>query len=125
MEVAPATAPVAGRHTWRFQQPTNDTDVRATFILLEDDMQGKIFSDAYVSGKRGFLYAPLPGEEMNIAVRDIAGTGDVHTIGDRFLPGHVDGLFIVTAVTTVQATFLALETVAAPTATTWLWCLKT
>lgn len=122
MEVVAATEPVAGRFTYRFQQPTNDTDPRATIVLLEDSEQGKLVTDAYVTGTRCFLYCPALGEELNMRVKDISGTGDDHAIGDRFAVDHTTGKLIV-ATTANRAPFVCLETATDPTADALLRCM--
>lgn len=104
MQIKPAVAPVAGRHTWQARNTTAGSKGQVT-ILLEDDLQGFLGvgaarsfpSDitgtgstpgspgtAYVSGTRGFLYDPLMGDDLNIYLKDVAGTADDVAIGDLF-----------------------------------------
>lgn len=52
---------------------------RLIAVLLEDRLQGKTIDDAYVTGTRGFLYCPIAGEELNMLIADIAGTGANNT----------------------------------------------
>jgi hypothetical protein len=125
MEITPTTGPTGGRPHFRHYQPSADGDPRMVAVLLEDDLQGFPATTAYVAGSRCRIYVPLPGEEMNVLVRDIAGTGDTHTIGDRFEPGHADGKLIVQSTSANVGTFTAMETVPAPTADMLLWCMRT
>lgn len=63
-------------------------------VLLEDRDQGKTVDDAYVTGTRGFLYCPVAGEELNMIIADVAGTGDTHTAGEDLMIQTVTGLLI-------------------------------
>lgn len=125
MQIVPGTVAVNGRHTWQFYQPSADGDPRLVAVLLEDRLQGKGATDAYVDSTRGFLYVPLPGDELNMLVRDISGTGDTHTSGDRLQIGHADGKLIAQGTSANAAPFQAMETVAAPTTDILLWCQRT
>lgn len=67
------TALVDGRLTW--QAKSGDGTRGMVVVLLEDSLQGRTYSDAYVTATRCFLYAPIPGEELNVLKVDISGTG--------------------------------------------------
>jgi len=124
MQLQAGTVPIAGRFTYEVYNPAADGDPRLIAVLLADSLQGKGPTDAYVSGTRGFLYVPLPGEELNMLVADIAGTGDIHTIGDRLMAQHGTGKLVVQSTSANNATFQCLETVAALTADALLWCMR-
>lgn len=64
------------RHLWQVYSPGTDGYKQAVVVLLEDDDQGKLIDDAYVSLTRCFLYAPIAGEELNMLFLDVAGTAD-------------------------------------------------
>lgn len=70
-----------GRHTYRVYQPGTDGYKQAVIVLLEDDLQGKLITDAYVDGTRGRFYCPVMGEELNMLFGDVAGTADDWTAG--------------------------------------------
>src|SRR4051812_27733305 len=76
MEIKPSAGYAANRFTWQVFQPGTDGKKRLCVVLLPDQLQGKLATDAYVDGTRCFLYCPIPGEEMNILLADVAGTGD-------------------------------------------------
>lgn len=80
MEMVPATALNGGRLSFRAVSRTAGSK-GPICVLLEDDLQGKLATDAYVANTRGRLYWPLPGEEMNMLVEDVAGTGDTIAVG--------------------------------------------
>lgn len=84
MELVPATnANAAGLFTYRALTRADGTK-GPICILLEDDEQGKIATDAYVSGKVGKVYWPAAGEFMNVLLRDQPGTGTagINDVGD-------------------------------------------
>ena len=49
-------------------------------------------------------------------LQDVAGTGDSHAIGDRFIVDNGTGKLIATTGTPESEPFILMETVAAPTA---------
>lgn len=65
-------------------------------VLLEDIQQGKTVLDAYTTGKRGLIYFPLPGDELNMLIGDVAGTSGTSdfAIGDRLFVQDGTGLLI-------------------------------
>lgn len=141
-ELTPAVAPVGGRHTWRARSLASGAK-GGVFVFREDDLQGKLgvgapqpgavpfsggtqpyagsgLGDAYVSGTRCFLYAPIMGEEMNVVRESAAGTADDVAIGDLFSVNNVGKLIPTTS---VSAPFQAMEVISDPTADYLLWCL--
>lgn len=124
MQIKAATELVAGEFTWEVYNPSADGDPRLMAILLEDDLQGGIYSTAYVSGTRGKLYVPLPGELINILLKDVSGTGDTHAIGDRVMAEHGSGKFIVQSTSSGNGPFTLLETLAAFTADGWCLAMR-
>lgn len=104
-----ATAKVSGRLTFEVYTPGASGDPRCPIILLPDYLQGALATDAYVTGTRGFLYVPANGEELNILVKDVAGTGDTHAIGDRMKAETGSGKFIVEATSANYAPFTLIE----------------
>lgn len=130
MQVKAATEPVAGRHTWEVYAPPDSADGYRTqgplAVLLEDDEQGKTASDAYVTGTIGKLYCPLPGDDLNMLVKNISGTGDTFAIGDLLIVDDDSGKLIATTGTVEAEPFVVMETVAtALTADTLVHCMYT
>jgi hypothetical protein len=74
MEIVPGSAFIGGRPQWRASSAADGTK-RGIVVLLEDGLQGKLATDAYVANTRCFLYWPQPGEELNMLVTAGAGTG--------------------------------------------------
>jgi hypothetical protein len=130
MQIKPAVAPISGRHTWQARNTTAGSKGQMT-ILREDDLQGflgmgayssfgpRLKGTAYVSGTRGFLYDPIAGDEMNIYIKDQAGTSDSVAIGDLFGASN-DGTFHANSSYT-SAPMQSMEVVTWPTADYLLW----
>lgn len=109
-----------GWHLWEpFSAPSGNK--RLIAVLLEDCLQGKTIDDAYVTGTRGFLYCPIPGEELNMLIADLAGTGanNTHAALEQLMVqtatgkliadagGESEPFTLLEAVTTVAADLLA------------------
>lgn len=65
-------------------------------VLLEDIQQGKTVLDVYTTLKRGLVYFPLPGDELNCLIGDVSGTSATSdfAIGDRLMVQDGTGLLI-------------------------------
>jgi hypothetical protein len=114
-----------GRHTFKVYQPGTDGEmpVGPYYILLEDSRQGRSAADAYVSGDRCFLYTPIAGEELNLLLADVAGTGDDHALGEKLMVDTGTGKLIATTGTPESEVAQLLEVITDPTADTLAWCL--
>jgi len=114
-----ATDLVSGRPV--FEKYNRDADGNRPqgpfFVVLEDTLQGKTYSDSYSDGDRVFVYAPLPGEELNVLWSAAGtGTGDSVAIGDLAIPDDGTGLLITTTGTPECEPFMAMEAVSDVTA---------
>lgn len=84
MEKVPATAATQGRFSYRARSSTEGAK-SPICVLLENWVLGKIYSDAYAANERCFLYWPNAGDELNLILGDVSGTGDAAiAIGDLF-----------------------------------------
>lgn len=125
MQVEAATEPVGGRHKWIAAAPGGDGIPVMCAVLLEDSKQGKLVSDAYVAGRHGELYWPLPGEDVNVRVGETAGTANSFAIGDRLCINATGGYLIPDTGTDYSATlFIVMETVTQVAADSLVWCKK-
>ena len=125
MQVKAATEPVGGAFTFEVYNPDADGNQRLQYILLPDSLQGKLATAAYVSGDRCFLYVPAPGEDLNMLVANIAGTGDAFAIGDKLIVDDGTGKLIATTGSPESEPYEVMETVAAITADTLVWVRHT
>lgn len=74
LEVVPGSTLTGGRQTMR--AVTRSTGAKGPIcILLADSKRGKLYNSAYADGSRGQIYWPIAGEEFNMCVADVAGTG--------------------------------------------------
>lgn len=113
-----------GRHTWKLYDADADGGMPKgpIIILREDRLQGRGLADAYTAGERAFGYVPLPGDELNLMLGDVAGTADDHVKGEVLIIDDATGEFIATTGTPETEVAVLLETVTDPTADTQAWC---
>lgn len=111
MEMTPATPLTNGRATFRHSTKTTGS-ARGICVLLEDNPQGFLPGVAYVAGKRGFLYWPEPGEELNLILGDLGGTAGAVTQGDLFGVNSTAGTLIANS-SYASAPFQSMETLTA------------
>lgn len=111
-----------GRFTMEAYNRDADGNRAPIAVLLADELRGILQTTAYASGDRGFVYYPLPGDDLNMLVANIAGTGDAFTIGDYMIVDDGTGKLIATTGSPESEPFQIMETVAALTADTLLWC---
>jgi hypothetical protein len=104
METVPGAALVNGRRQVRAASRAAGTK-GPLCVLLADSLQSKLgvgaagasvtsggvtvtgaaqAGDAYAAGTVCFLYWPEVGDELNLLVGDVAGTGDVLAVGDLY-----------------------------------------
>lgn len=95
------------------------------YLLLEDGYQGRTVDDAYAAGEFCWLYTPIQGEEYNLRLLDVAGTGDDHTKGEMLIIDDTTGKMIATTGTPETEVAQLLETITDPTADTLAWCVWT
>lgn len=125
MQISAGVEPVNGRLTYAVYDKSADGARGQIAVLCEDRLQGKSVSDAYVSGTRGLLYFPLPGDELNMLLADVSGTADDHAIGDALMVDDGTGKLVAVTGTIESEPFVLLETVTDPTADTLALCQYT
>ena len=129
VQIDVSEAEVGGR--WAYEAYNSDVDAESGFvlILLEDQNQNLGNTTAYITNTRCWMYAPLPGDEMNILLEDVAGTvaADDTAIGDRLIVDDGTGKFIASTGTShvKSEPFIALEVVTEPAADTLIRALFT
>ena len=125
MQIKAGVAMVGGRFTYEVYAPGADGEQRAVLVLLPDHLQGRLHTDAYVSGTRGFLYCPAAGEELNMLVANISGTADDHSIGEVLMIDSGTGLLVTTTGSPEMESFICLEVATDPVADALLLCMYT
>lgn len=85
--------------------------------------QGKTITDSIAAGERCMCYCPLPGDQLNILLGDVAGTGSPSDFAaeDIVIPDDTTGLFILSTGTPEIEPFKLLETQADLTANSLCW----
>ncbi len=114
-----------GRHTYGVYNPGTDGERRAIIVLLEDDNQGKVVTDAYTAGKRARFYVPQAGEELNILFHNQTGTADDVAVLDPMIVDTGTGKIHTTTGSPESEPFIALEAQVDPTADVLLPCMYT
>jgi len=114
-----------GRPDWEAYNAAADGNQRLIAILLPDVNRGKLATDAYVSGDHCFVYVPVAGEEFNMLVGDVAGTGDDHAFGDIMMVDDGTGELVATTGTPESEPFQLLEAATDPTADALMHCIYT
>jgi hypothetical protein len=85
-------------------------------------MIGRTFSDSIAAGDRIQVYSPRAGEEINLLIENLAGTGDDHSIGEMLMPNDGTGKLIATTGTPESECARLQEAIVDPTADTLAFC---
>jgi hypothetical protein len=125
MQLTAATEPSGGIFTYEAFNRDADGDNNEIAVLLENESQGGLATDAYASGDRARIYYPQHGDELNMLVANVEGTGDSFAIGDLLMVDDGTGKLIATTGTPEREPFKVRETVAAIAADTLVRCLYT
>jgi len=102
-----------------------DGDRRTIYVLDRNKLEGVVATTAYVDGERAFLYVPVAGEDLNMILQDVAGTGDDHAIGDTLMVDDGTGKLLATTGDPESEPFQVLEVVTDPVADTLTLCRYT
>jgi len=127
----PTVALVGGKHTYKLYDRANDGDRPAgaywvvTELLLTE--QGKAITDldtfdTYAAGDRVSVYAPLPGEQVNLLFKNVAGTADDVLAGDLLIADDGTSKVIVTTGSPQTEVAMSLEALTDPAADSLIWC---
>lgn len=127
VQIQIATALVSGKFTWEIYNVAADgSRPSGPFILLrEDALQGRLATTAYAAGENALGYVPLPGDELNLLVLNLAGTADDHTKGEILIVDDTTGKMIATTGSPETEVAMLLETITDPVADTLAWCIWT
>jgi hypothetical protein len=120
----PAVALKSGRHTYKHYQPSaaGALPKGPFYVLLEDSRNGRTVSDAYAAGDWGFFYAPLPGDALNLLVKNLAGTADDHALDEALMVDQLTGMLIVASGTPATIVAQLQEAIVDPVVDTLAWC---
>lgn len=110
-----------GRHTWVPYDEGADGDRTTIWVVLENKLEGKLFTDPYATGDRIRVYSPISGEHLNIIIHNVTGTADDIAVGDKMIAVDGTGHVIVTTGSPESEPFIAMEAITDPTADQLLW----
>lgn len=123
LQVDATVSLVGGRHTYKIYAPGTDGEnpVGSYWIVLPNHLIGKGPSDSYAAGEREFLYSPMRGEELNLLVKNLSGTADDHSAGEKMMVDDSTGKLIATTGSPENEVAVLLEAITDPTADTLAW----
>jgi hypothetical protein len=126
MQIKAATEMVTGRFTWEVFNQAADGSRSLVAVLLPNSLEGMLATEAYVTGTRGFLYCPAAGEELNMLIGDVAGTGATSdfAIGDRLMIDDTTGKLVDNS-SGESVPFVLLETITDLAADYLAYCMYT
>jgi hypothetical protein len=124
LQINPSVALKSGKHTWIVYTRDADGDhPKGPFaILVEDLFQARDATTAVTAGDFAKMYIPLPGDELNLLYKNVAGTADDVAAGDILTVDSGTGKVQVSSATPETEVAVALEAIVDPTADQLLWC---
>jgi hypothetical protein len=128
VQIDPTVALNGGRHTCKLYAETADGDqpLGAFWVCtgLLHQMTGQPVSSTtgIAAGDRETYYSPMAGEELNLLISNLSGTGDDHSAGDKLMVDTGTGELIATTGTPETEVAVLLESITDPTADTLAWC---
>lgn len=121
-----SVALVGGRHTAKIYDSGTDGLMPAGAFWVVTNLIaalfGKLVSDSIAAGERFMGYSPRAGEELNLLLIDVTGTGDDHTVGEKLVVDDASSKLIAFTGTPNTVVAALKETVTDPTADTLAWC---
>lgn len=117
---------IGGRHTFKIYDSGTDGLMPAgAFWVVTNLLQamlGKLATESIAAGEKVQFYSPRAGEELNLLLKDVAGTGDDHTAGERLVVDDASSKLIAFTGTPNTVVAALKETVTDPAADTLAWC---
>ncbi len=121
-----ATALIGGRHTFTVYNRDADGNMPAgSYWVLTNLLQamiGALATAEIAAGEQAMFYSPRAGEEINLLLENIAGTGDDHAVGEILMVNDGTGKLIATTGTPESECAALKEAVTDPTADQLVWC---
>lgn len=119
-----SVALTSGRHTYKLfnRDADGDRPEGAFWVVRENGLLGLPATSSYAAGEKCFLYAPLPGEELNLLIKNLSGTADDHALGEILIVDDTSGMLIATTGSPETEVAQLLEAITDPTADTLAWC---
>lgn len=107
-----------GRFTFQLYDRAADGDRPAgpLCVLLDNWLEGRDELTAYGDSKAVRCYIPMPGDEFNLLMADVAGTADDHPVGELMMVDDGTGKLIASTGSPQSTPFMLLETITDPAA---------
>lgn len=126
VQVDASVALKGGRHTYvAYNRDADGNMPLGPYWVVTGELHlflGKPQTNPYAAGDRVSLYSPRAGEELNLLLANLAGTGDDHALGEILMVDDGTGKLIATTGTPESECAVLLEAVTDPTADTLAWC---
>lgn len=121
----PSAALTMGKHTYKLYDRAADGDrpAGAFWVVTGNLERGRSLpvTTAIVAGSWTEFYCPEAGDELNLLLGDVAGTGDSHTAGEILMVDDGTGCLVATTGSPQTEVAQLLENIAAPVANTLAW----
>lgn len=115
-----------GRWTYKIYNRDADGNMPAGSYWVVTErlgaMVGFTATTSVAAGGRVQVYSPRAGEELNLLVKNLSGTGDDHAIGEILMVDDGSGMLIATTGSPESECAQLLEAITDPTADTLAWC---
>ena len=114
-----------GLQTGKIYAPgTDGAAAGAPWIVTNDNLKmvGKLITDSYAAGEVASVYSPLPGDLLNLLIKNLSGTADDHAAGEILLADTGTGLFIADTGSPFWKAAKLLEAITDPTTDTLAVC---
>lgn len=118
MTIKAAVEPIGNKFNYEVFNDSADGVQNEVAILLEDELTGRLVTEAWAADQTARVYFPIMGEQFQMLLKNIAGTGDAFAIGDKLIIDDGTGLLIATTGTPEMEPFVVIETQVALTADT-------
>lgn len=122
----PSVALIGGRHTGKIYNRDADGDRPAgSFWVVTNLLQAMVGQGPTASigaGQKCTVYSPRAGEELNLLVANLAGTGDDHALGAILMVDDGTGKLVATTGSPETEVAQLQEAITDPVADTLAWC---
>jgi len=124
VQIDPSVALAHGRHTYvAYNRDADGDQPKGGFWVIEEDLKlGALATTAYAIGDQVPLYAPQPGDELNLLFGNASGTADDIALGTIMMVDDGTGKVVATTGSPETEVAVALEAIVDPTADQLLWC---
>lgn len=112
----------SGAFTWEAYNADSADGERFPVAVATEQLKlliGETKEDAFVDGERVMIYFPAMGELLKMRFKNVSGTADDYSIGQRLIVDDGTGELIGTTGTVEQEPFQMLEVVTDPEAAFW------